>query len=128
MSFFTGIPNKSEAVGSYISKKIAEIIKDVDTTVSVEVYGSGLGRSNEDTVTDEELVKEAAAVHQEYRDVLESALTDHVSILPAALVLYDEFTSGIKDRGEVTVALQELIKNSAEYIRETGELAKVQSE
>lgn len=118
--FSTEVPKSIEMSGERLVKKVMEIIKQRDNEIAVEVYGSGIGRLDEDSVTQEQLDAEAVEVSLKYRDDLIGIL-DGSSVEDDVLALYDISTAADTKQGDLSEQLSRLILDSVEHTTEVEE-------
>lgn len=88
-AFSMETPGHPETSVERLSKKILQFVKNIDDEIAVEVYGLGIGREDEDTVTQEQLQKEEREVYRRNREDLVELLEDF-SVQQAVLDLYDK--------------------------------------
>lgn len=103
-----------------LSARVTKFLKALDNEVAVEVYGSGIGRSDEDTVTEAQLEAEAEQYFAERRDDFADLLADS-SILEDALKLYARYASGEITLEQIQAEMNELLLTSPENAAEIEE-------
>lgn len=118
MKQFSAEAHKSaETSGERLVKRVKQIIRDRNNEIAVEVYGSGIGRLDEDSVTQEQLAAETAEVSFRYRDYLLTALADS-SVRDEVLAVYDSLVLDDSEQDDLLERISQLILNSTEQAEE----------
>ena len=98
-------------------KRVQKIIINRNNEIAVEVYGAGIGRLDEDSVTQEQLDADVAEVSLRYRDDLQNALADS-SVADKVLEMYDSLIVDDSKQDDLLEQLRQLILNSTEQTEE----------
>ncbi len=96
-----------------LAAAVAQTIRAADAEIAVEVYGFGIGRSNDDKFLDEVVAEEAREVLDRHRAEL-VLLLDGVSVADEVLAIFDLYATGEKTATDAMEMVKETILASSE--------------